>query len=71
MRYVRAEGRHLVDDQVQKIVGCRFPGQQLELVVYRPTPGNDDTRCDLQSCQRHSQSLTAHTHKDGTRSIKP
>lgn len=42
-----AESHSLVRQQLDKLMRGRFPGEKLELLVDRPSPGDDDTGCNL------------------------
>ena len=41
------EGHRLVDEQLQEVVRRGLSGEELELLVHRPVPGDDHPGCDL------------------------
>lgn len=41
------EGGHFVDEELQEVVWRAFAGEQLELLVDRAAPGEDDGERDL------------------------
>jgi len=37
----------LVNNELEEVMGSGLSGEKLELFIYRPTPGYDDSACDL------------------------